>query len=149
MFIYIGAATKRFFTYPFFSGNCSGAVADIVFIMDESGSVRYSNFQTMKSFVYDLVNSFPIGQNEVMEFSLSVCLSVCLFVNLSVCLLVCQCVKYYSLNCWQMKIPYSGHCINYTATFKRKDRCILIHILARIISPLYRIRIMSLNFANK
>ena len=33
--------------------------------MDASGSVGYSNFQTMKTFVHDIANSFEIGPNDV------------------------------------------------------------------------------------
>ena len=33
--------------------------------MDASGSVGYSNFQTMKTFVRDIANSFEIGPNDV------------------------------------------------------------------------------------
>ena len=37
----------------------------MIFVMDASGSVGSSNFQTMKSFVYDIVNSFDVGLDHV------------------------------------------------------------------------------------
>ncbi|XP_076472733.1 matrilin-1-like [Babylonia areolata] len=39
--------------------------ADIVFIMDASGSVGSSNFEVMKQFVRDLVDGFEIGSNKI------------------------------------------------------------------------------------
>ncbi|XP_022291732.2 uncharacterized protein LOC111103027 isoform X2 [Crassostrea virginica] len=42
------------------SGNCS-AKGDIVFLLDESGSVGLSNFNTTKMFVYNVVSQFSIG----------------------------------------------------------------------------------------
>ncbi|XP_076472602.1 hemicentin-1-like [Babylonia areolata] len=48
------------------SGQCTGNVqADMVFVLDASGSVGSSNFQTMLSFVQDLVSGFDIGSNKV------------------------------------------------------------------------------------
>ncbi|XP_060600216.1 uncharacterized protein LOC132753729 isoform X4 [Ruditapes philippinarum] len=41
------------------------AQADIVFLLDSSGSVGSSNFQKVKSFVHDLMNSFNIGPTSV------------------------------------------------------------------------------------
>ena len=38
---------------------------DIIFVMDASGSIHSSNFQTMKTFVHDIVNSFDIGLDRV------------------------------------------------------------------------------------
>ena len=37
----------------------------MIFVMDASGSVGYSDFQTMKTFVYDIVNSFDVGLDSV------------------------------------------------------------------------------------
>ena len=37
----------------------------MVFILDASGSVGSSNFQTMKTFVRDLVHEFDIGSSKV------------------------------------------------------------------------------------
>ena len=37
----------------------------MVFIMDESGSVRAHNFVKMKEFVRDLVDQFDIGSNTI------------------------------------------------------------------------------------
>ena len=37
----------------------------MIFVMDASGSIGYSNFQTMKTFVYDIVNSFDVGLDSV------------------------------------------------------------------------------------
>ena len=52
--------------------NCV-AVADIVFVMDSSGSIRwknpvdqsYDNYQLMKDFVIDIINSFEFGPDKV------------------------------------------------------------------------------------
>ena len=38
---------------------------DLFFVMDASGSVGYSDFQLMKQFVYDIVDSFEIGPDNV------------------------------------------------------------------------------------
>ena len=38
---------------------------DLFFVLDESGSVGSNNYQLMKNFVNDLIDSFPIGQNNV------------------------------------------------------------------------------------
>nr|KAG5689545.1 hypothetical protein BaRGS_008920 [Batillaria attramentaria] len=40
-------------------------VADIVFVLDASGSIGGSNFQTLKHFVQQLVGSFNIGESNV------------------------------------------------------------------------------------
>ena len=37
----------------------------MIFVMDASGSVGSSNFQTMKTFVYNIVNSFDVGLDSV------------------------------------------------------------------------------------
>lgn len=46
---------------------------DIVFLLDESGSVGFSNFQTMKTFVHDFLVHFAIGptanQFSVVKFN--------------------------------------------------------------------------------
>ena len=44
---------------------CEVSGLDLIFVMDASGSVGYSNFQTMKNFVYDIVNSFEVGSDSV------------------------------------------------------------------------------------
>lgn len=44
----------------FVSGNCSSE-GDFVFLLDESGSVSSSHFQTMKAFVRDFTAHFAIG----------------------------------------------------------------------------------------
>ena len=44
----------------FSAGNCS-AKGDIVFLLDESGSVGLSNFNTTKMFVYNFISQFSIG----------------------------------------------------------------------------------------
>ncbi|XP_078329872.1 uncharacterized protein LOC111103779 isoform X2 [Crassostrea virginica] len=44
------------------SGNCV-AKGDIVFLLDESGSVGSINFETTKTFVYNFVSYFSIGPN--------------------------------------------------------------------------------------
>ena len=38
---------------------------DLYFVMDESGSVGFSNFQIMKNFVYSIAESFEIGPDDV------------------------------------------------------------------------------------
>ncbi|KAK7474946.1 hypothetical protein BaRGS_00033833, partial [Batillaria attramentaria] len=40
-------------------------VADLVFVLDASGSIGGSNFQTLKHFVQQLVGSFNIGESNV------------------------------------------------------------------------------------
>lgn len=42
-------------------GCSSSKGADMVFVLDGSGSVGLTNFQTMKKFVIDVVNSFDVG----------------------------------------------------------------------------------------
>ena len=37
----------------------------MVFVLDSSGSVGSSNFQVMKQFVYEVVNDFDIGADDV------------------------------------------------------------------------------------
>ena len=37
---------------------------DLIFVLDESGSVGYSNFQQVKMFVYDFVNTISVGPND-------------------------------------------------------------------------------------
>ena len=52
---------------------CSVSGLDLYFVLDSSGSVGSSNFQLMKSFVYDVVNGFDIGAEDtqvgVISFS--------------------------------------------------------------------------------
>jgi collagen type VI alpha len=43
-----------------------GAQADIVFVVDASGSVQASNFQITLQFLQSVVNSFTIGPNDVL-----------------------------------------------------------------------------------
>ena len=43
---------------------CSISGIDIYFVLDESGSVGFSNYQLMKQFVYDTVNGFDIGPDD-------------------------------------------------------------------------------------
>lgn len=47
-----------------FSSGC-GAKADIVFLLDSSGSVGSSNFQKMLKFVEGVAQDFNIGPNDV------------------------------------------------------------------------------------
>ncbi|KAK7092657.1 hypothetical protein V1264_008370 [Littorina saxatilis] len=48
------------------ANGCSGNVtADIVFVMDASGSVGSENFQRMREFVRDLVDALDIGPNNI------------------------------------------------------------------------------------
>ena len=55
--------------------DCSVSKIDIYFVLDESGSVGFSNYQLMKQFVYDTVNNFDIGPDDtqvgVISFSSS------------------------------------------------------------------------------
>ncbi|XP_052822702.1 neurogenic locus notch homolog protein 1 [Octopus bimaculoides] len=44
---------------------CQTAVADIVFVLDESGSITRPNFKTMKTFVNNLISVFPISRKQV------------------------------------------------------------------------------------
>ena len=44
---------------------CEKTVADIVFLIDESGSVGFKNFLKIKQFVIDVVASLKIGENNV------------------------------------------------------------------------------------
>lgn len=49
-----------------FSADCRAAkLADIVFIIDESGSIGVPNFQLVRSFLYSLINSLEISSNRV------------------------------------------------------------------------------------
>uniref|UniRef100_A0A3Q0T242 VWFA domain-containing protein n=1 Tax=Amphilophus citrinellus TaxID=61819 RepID=A0A3Q0T242_AMPCI len=48
------------------TGDCKAAkVADIVFIVDESGSIGTRNFQLVRSFLHSIVSGLEIGQNRV------------------------------------------------------------------------------------
>uniref|UniRef100_A0A3Q0T1W5 VWFA domain-containing protein n=1 Tax=Amphilophus citrinellus TaxID=61819 RepID=A0A3Q0T1W5_AMPCI len=48
------------------SDDCKAAkVADIVFIVDESGSIGTRNFQLVRSFLHSIVSGLEIGQNRV------------------------------------------------------------------------------------
>ena len=38
---------------------------DLFFVLDESGSVGFDNYQIMKGFVNNLINSFTIGEDDV------------------------------------------------------------------------------------
>ena len=38
---------------------------DLFFVLDESGSVGVNNYQIMKGFVNNLINSFPIGEDDI------------------------------------------------------------------------------------
>ena len=45
--------------------DCSVNALDLYFVMDTSGSVGSSNFQLMKTFVYNIVDSFNVGSDSV------------------------------------------------------------------------------------
>ncbi|XP_013410815.1 uncharacterized protein LOC106173996 isoform X2 [Lingula anatina] len=49
---------------PTTPSNC-GSLADIVFVLDSSGSVGAANFEKVKDFVKDIVNDLDIGANSV------------------------------------------------------------------------------------
>ncbi|XP_029656962.2 matrilin-2 [Octopus sinensis] len=44
---------------------CKRAVADIVFVLDESGSITHRNFEIIKKFVKNLISIFPISRTQV------------------------------------------------------------------------------------
>ncbi|CAI9719089.1 transmembrane cell adhesion receptor mua-3-like [Octopus vulgaris] len=44
---------------------CGNAVADIMFVLDDSGSISKKDFLVMKTFVKKLVSTFPISSNAV------------------------------------------------------------------------------------
>ena len=41
------------------------AKADILFILDSSGSIGHNNYDTMLTFVKDLVSNFDVGPNKI------------------------------------------------------------------------------------
>ena len=47
------------------STDCSVSALDLFFVMDESGSVGYSDFELMKDFVHNISNSYNIGPDAV------------------------------------------------------------------------------------
>ena len=47
-----------------YTTDCHVSGLDIYFLMDESGSVGFSDFQLMKQFVYNTVNEFHIGPDK-------------------------------------------------------------------------------------
>lgn len=49
----------------FFIAECDVSALELFFVTDESGSVGSANYQIMKSFVYDIVNAFDIGPDDV------------------------------------------------------------------------------------
>ena len=53
------------YTYLFRSTDCSVSALDMFFVMDESGSVGYSDFELMKDFVRAIANSYNIGPDAV------------------------------------------------------------------------------------
>ena len=44
---------------------CDVNALELFFVTAESGSVGYSNYQIMKDFVYDIVNAFDVGPDDV------------------------------------------------------------------------------------
>ncbi|XP_036356789.1 neurogenic locus notch homolog protein 1 isoform X6 [Octopus sinensis] len=56
--------------------NCQTNYADIMFALDESGSIKAPNFKIMKDFTKDIIKHFPIGSENVrvgvLTFSYSV-----------------------------------------------------------------------------
>jgi len=50
--------------FTFYVSDC-GAQADIVFLLDSSGSVGSSNFHKMLTFVQNVAKTFTIGQHDV------------------------------------------------------------------------------------
>ncbi|GAB1600458.1 hypothetical protein Ahia01_000323800 [Argonauta hians] len=47
------------------ASNCQKSVADVMFVLDDSGSVGLSNFGIVKQFVADIVEAFNIGSQNV------------------------------------------------------------------------------------
>ena len=67
--------------------DCTNLLADIVFIMDASGSVTASNFNTMKSFVVGFVQTIQVSFIFAFHFDY---VHVCaLLARLRVCVCVC------------------------------------------------------------
>ncbi|CAI9719612.1 zonadhesin-like [Octopus vulgaris] len=54
-----------YFEKPESQHACENAVADVMFVLDESGSVGSNNYKKMKEFVSHIVKSFPIGPKHV------------------------------------------------------------------------------------
>ncbi|KAM4735979.1 collagen alpha-6(VI) chain isoform 2-T3 [Anableps anableps] len=53
-------------TETFLTGDCRAAkLADIVFIIDESGSIGVPNFQLVRSFLYSIISGLEISPNRV------------------------------------------------------------------------------------
>ena len=52
---------------------CSSPKADVVFVLDGSGSIKISNFESVKSFVQSVVEAFDVSSEKVrvglIEFS--------------------------------------------------------------------------------
>ena len=70
--------------------DCTNLLADIVFIMDASGSVTAPNFGTMKSFVVNFVETIQVCSIFAFHFDY---LQVCaLLARARVCVCVCVCV---------------------------------------------------------
>ncbi len=63
-----GVSVKvRFFCFAG-APTCSQATADLVFVVDSSGSIRdkgFENWDTILTFVSDLVTALPVGENGV------------------------------------------------------------------------------------
>ncbi|XP_056010719.1 sushi, nidogen and EGF-like domain-containing protein 1 isoform X4 [Ostrea edulis] len=61
------AVVTTILLFPFYEvvADCGSTAADIVFILDSSGSVGAGNFQTMKKFFNGMVDGFQIGRNRV------------------------------------------------------------------------------------
>ena len=56
--------TICFVIFSFLHTECSVSGIDIYFVLDESGSVGFSDYQLMKQFVNDTVNEFDIGPDD-------------------------------------------------------------------------------------
>lgn len=51
-------------------GTCLEIPADIIFLIDESGSILASEFQLQKQFVLDTINNLPLVSPDVARISL-------------------------------------------------------------------------------
>ena len=46
-------------------GACTGKQADIYFLLDDSGSVGYSNFQLLKTFTQNVTKALDVGTDNI------------------------------------------------------------------------------------
>ena len=79
------------FSFSRAATDCTNLLADIVFIMDASGSVTAPNFSTMKSFVVNFVQTIQVCFIFAFHFDY---VHVCaLLARVRVCVCGCGCVR--------------------------------------------------------